>query len=870
MRGTGYGNNARGGHQSGGYGGGAYSSRGRGGGFQQGARQTGTGGGGGGGGKGINNRGLGISAEMLEFRGSQGGTNTATGQQHHHHHMFPPGGPGAAGSPPSMNGGPHHHHQHHLGGFSSPNPVSPPSSPPPAAAAAAPCPSLGRVIPVPEDRIYSVDDLLSIYQREADNTSACPPGILSVARMLWKGMPEHFDSIGNLRDRLFAEDVAAAPSKVLQDRKLHHEVMGILGKVTEANLDVMRKALTDLPIRQSSKEEIHEVIDVFFTRSTRPEDSRYTPLYVNLIVYLIEKVGKENAGEMIRTEIISQCKQRFFEGESEKAKKSEEAIEAMSQADAEAERMKVAAERKANIFFLGLMFVNGLVTEMIIVHVLDSLLYGFRDRGRSRHPPEADVVLFMELLQTCGPHFSESQVPKLTIYRADIQVLSAEHPKMRAKVLLQNLGETMDNNWVPLHGQNARKGAPVVHSPHSSPAGSPTFLQKSRAVLSASPPPHTLTREDFWKAVDDYFQGNAEDLFSAIRGLPADHVTPYCASALGRYIVTVRYESERTQLGALFTTLVERELIRKEVPKEALMMSVHEAIDDDIISEIPRYFECWTQVISNGESALPFSMHTDMLLALVEKNMDIQLITKFLTCVETFTIAPTDRSVKAAESTPEETRVRTRLHTLPGLLRYTYPMFSGKGLTRDDQEAILGMGANSVEVQVFRSIEEAESSLTSILMNVMKESTMNAYPFLSSFFTYARFNIDVSMEKNRAAMKKLFNWTRVNVVLLLEDVYEQWAQLECEPEVYLTFVLKVKQHLTKHWGETLNQLSANLGKYHHDEAMQRRVLNLESSNHSSSVTSPAPPPAAPARSDEGRMDAFSRRGDEIRKQQRRS
>lgn len=354
-------------------------------------------------------------------------------------------------------------------------------------------------IPIPENLVYDVDTFVlfdrasyeeihsptSSLAKERRTTSsssssdACPDGIMRIARRLWKSMPEHFDQLGesgNLRDKLFSDDKAVAPSKVLQERKLQNEVMGILGKVTEANLLTMQKELTALPIRQSTQEEITEVINVFFGKSTQPEDSRYTPLYVNLLVYLIDNIGSEK-GEMIRKEIIYQCKETFLSGTQEK--NLEEAIANLSEEEADIERMKSAAKQKANIYFLGLMFVNKLVTEIIICSLLDALTEP-RSR-RVRFPSESSLNSFLQLLETCGPHLSPKVKDHLVRYREMIELVKTHHPKMRFRVLFENLKETMDNNWVPRHGRFVKRENAV-------PASNAALNSSIGPGSSASPP----------------------------------------------------------------------------------------------------------------------------------------------------------------------------------------------------------------------------------------------------------------------------------------------------------------------------------------------------------------------------------------------
>lgn len=64
----------------------------------------------------------------------------------------------------------------------------------------------------------------------------------------------------------------------------------------------MKKELTNLPIRQSSQQDIRDVINEFFKKSIRPTDKEFAPLYVKLLAHLIASIGEgEPAGKMIRS-----------------------------------------------------------------------------------------------------------------------------------------------------------------------------------------------------------------------------------------------------------------------------------------------------------------------------------------------------------------------------------------------------------------------------------------------------------------------------------------------------------------------------------------------------------------------------------------
>lgn len=787
-------------------------------------------------------------------------------------------------------------------------------------------------IPVPEDCIYDVETFLLFdhaAQQESQGPSSpppqessapttssslsarmiCPPGIMQIVRRLWKSMPEHMDQLidsGNLRDRLFAEEKAQAPSKVLHERKIHHEVMGIMGKVTESNLEAMQRSLLALPIRQSTKEEIKEVINVFFSKSTQPEDSRYTPLYVNLIVYLIDNIGS-STGEMIRKEIIAQCKENFMSQKQEK--NLEESIADMTEEEAEMERMKHAAKQKANIYFLGLMFANKLITETIICSVLDDLI---RPRTRrQRYASESNLVSFMELLQTCGPYLNTNSEERLREYRELIEFVMTTHPKIRLRVLFQNLLETVNNNWVPLHGRMARRDNP--------PQGSPTGLSSPLGGLGASPvtPSSPLnvslpaagnflkpgqaggvvggsggaagmgglspsvggvgaagtagslmsktnargpaagdthqeagveTREEFWRAVDDCFstwkvreeKRLSEELKSMMQHrLPPELVLPYCTSAIGRYIYSVRCEHERMHLGKLFQEMINENLLTVEVAQKAIHMTMETAIEEDYVTDLPRYFNCWSTVTRYGGSVFPPSLNTSFLSCMVEHHCSPQVIQRFIDEVDTFvdlegreggsssasaqgggktvinssnskngttsvtagsgalhgsSSMTTDDEIVGGRGGSVEDRLHDRLRLLPSVLRCTPPLLCDETTAQEFQDPLLQLGAQSIEVKAFRILLEDSASIFSRWSTrVIKENLLNALPLISALFTFIRFDLEQLFDRFKTTIKKICNAPNaVPLVVLMEEVYLQWSGLDAPLGQFSLFYEKIK------------------------------------------------------------------------------
>ncbi|ESL09461.1 hypothetical protein TRSC58_02816 [Trypanosoma rangeli SC58] len=299
----------------------------------------------------------------------------------------------------------------------------------------------------PSNCIYDIGEFVKLQ-----HTKESPPkGILEFVKELWREMPENKDSRPDhilSREDFFKGE--SMPSKVMTERKLHNEVLGILGRVGEGNLPTMKKELTNLPIRQSTDKEIQDVIQVIFNKSIQPEDSIFVPYYVKLVVSLINDIGEgEPAGRLIRNAIIRQC-QSTFENAEEAQVQLEREIAKLPEEEAEQRRLIFAGKQKANINFLGLLFTHGLVREKVVLHVLEWLLYG-TERKR-RFPADYELIHFMNLLLTCGKSFSKEGQEFVPKFRAVMEELMHTHPKRRMQFLLLNTIETIDNNWEPPFG----------------------------------------------------------------------------------------------------------------------------------------------------------------------------------------------------------------------------------------------------------------------------------------------------------------------------------------------------------------------------------------------------------------------------------
>ncbi|KAG5484243.1 hypothetical protein CUR178_07399 [Leishmania enriettii] len=720
-------------------------------------------------------------------------TGTGAGAQQHHHHSNLPRAPRA--KPPTS--------------VQAPSPAPPQFKEDAEEEHSGAAEAVPSDVAYPEDHVYNVEDFVKLRKCQAP----VPSEVMEYARAMWKEMPENMDDMENnsLRDNLFREQNASTMSKVMTDRKINNEVLGILGKVTASNLEKMKKELTDLPIRQSTKEEIDEVIKVFFNKSTKPEDSCYTHLYVQLIAHLISSIGeREEAGRMIRSEVLRQCRSTFMNSGAE-AVELEKRMATMSPEDAEMERIQFSGKQKANIQFLGLMFTSRLVRQKVVHAVLDSLLYG---PGHRRHiPTDYSLIHFMELLQVCGPHldaaFYEDPLPR---YRETITELSNSHPQKRIQFLLQNFLETMNNNWVPLHGPGARRteGSGNGALSNSNGAGSPVNNNGRGGHASAMPPapvpiqeaqPRVPDYEEFSKVMDDFFMSSSVDeIVSIMSSIPPEVVVVYCTKWLGRYINTYKYTAERTRLGELFETLMKKGALTVEQAQEALLQHVQKSAEEDLFTDIPKYFVHWASLIKHGHSVFPYSLHTKVLNMLVDNHVSIEVIANMVRDVE-------------ADTKPEQLRdlkPQDRFRVLQALLRYTPPMFVHE--SDDDQQpkqTVLDVvGAIDPEVTYFNelctSYDDDTFHASPALSDMQKQS-----PFLcaSAFFTFVRYDVNFLCTQYKELLRKIFTARPADTLLV--EVYLQWKCLGCSHRFLFAFIRKVLDVVNNRL-DVLNKLAAQL------------------------------------------------------------
>ncbi|AAZ13215.1 Eukaryotic translation initiation factor 4 gamma type 5 [Trypanosoma equiperdum] len=666
----------------------------------------------------------------------------------------------------------------------------------------------------PEDCVYEIAEFTRLQ-----NTKCLPPkGILQFATDLWKEMPENNV---NKPEHIFSrEDLfqgESAPSKVMSERKLHNEVLGILGKVSEDNIELMKKELTNLPIRQSDDEEIEEVIRVIFHKSIQPEDSIFVQLYVKLIAHLISSIGdNEPAGRRIRSAIIRQS-QNMFEKADDAQGKLEREIAGLPEDEAEQRRMNFAAKQKANINFLGLLFTHGLVREKVVLQILQWLLYG--PETKRRIPADYEIIHFMNLLLTCGKDFSKEGAELVPHFRSVLQDLMHTHPQRRIQFLLLNTLETIDNNWVPRHGAAAAaarssgdRGGNVTGTGDS---------ERERHPLPPIPPPlkPVPSRDKFWAAMDKYFTAESlEEVSLLLADIPEETRIAYCSSIIHRYITTMRYADQRARLGELFEKLGNARVLPVSEVRQALRKHLRDAVEQDIFTDLPKYFHNWAIVIKGGRSVFPLSFHTDFLDMLVDCGGSRDHIANMLKEVQ----AVLSEGPKNSNADYDP---KSRFRVLPALLRYSPPLLSGTVVDESD-DILRQFTTYDTEVEFFNQLCDADGAKNVPLLNgPISRSLHHQCCLISAFFTFVRFDVEHLCREHKETLKRMVN-SKQPLHQLLEEVFVAWQSLGRTPERAFEDFLKAvrpfvspkdafdkfKSHLTTKYGETAKEAFAAFEK----------------------------------------------------------
>mmetsp|Transcript_26943 Transcript_26943/g.83390 ORF Transcript_26943/g.83390 Transcript_26943/m.83390 type:complete len:918 (-) Transcript_26943:299-3052(-) len=238
-------------------------------------------------------------------------------------------------------------------------------------------------------------------------------------------------------------------------RKLSDVVRRILGRVTPQNYDAVKKELFDVPIRQSTDEEITDVANLLHTKAVHAENELTIKLYATVIADLVKHAGVQNDGKAIRKAVIDQCQQHFekpprlaADDELEDA----DGTDPLPPEEIDRNSAQLKAAFHANVMFLGHLFLAGVVHEKVVVFVLFRLQHGHpREETTAEEycPEECELEMFADLLRTVVTSLSrKTHTDYIAAYMKRVEALVPKLSGDRTKRMLQDLQELYKNEWV--------------------------------------------------------------------------------------------------------------------------------------------------------------------------------------------------------------------------------------------------------------------------------------------------------------------------------------------------------------------------------------------------------------------------------------
>jgi hypothetical protein len=619
--------------------------------------------------------------------------------------------------------------------------------------------------------------------RQLENlASFIPEAVKNFGISLWGRMSDHTQRPQHMmnlaREGLFADHNAVVPNRIIQERKLPHQVQGILSRVTVENYGEMRNEFFDLPVRQSTREEIAEVVRVFFKTAIEPQQTPYAELYVRLIVDLMEKNGpKAESSKLIRHEIISQC-QKFFEEmiSGLDPQKVEEALGLNGLDDEEKSiRIKMMKDKlKANISLLGLLYINGLVHEKILYMVLFDLLYS-RDRTvRRRTPQDYELEIFVELLKKVGKFLPGSIKEKLPGFRKTLDELSRNHPVNRIRFLLLDVVELIDNDFAE---KRMREGAPRGSSDHHPGGRLNHATQPPTQILRKEPPQKGLPRfEEFREAMTNYLESDQHaQAINILKQIPDSKTkVEYCAMWIGRIMTVVR-SNHRQQLGEMFSGLVQAKAITCSEAKAALLTHLQRWVTEDGPETHPKYFVGWAEMMVKGE-IFTADLHTKFMELLVEAHAPVSHIQKMIADVSA-------TSGSHLMLYPQQDQVHLRFRLLPALLRYCPVLTVDMECYAGDDESDILEGIADPEVSFYWALfleEEPNRLLTRVSRADNRGEAGYIIKIVCAIFSYVRFDV-AAICQSRGIKEVLTKMLSVGSrgqfdLAVLHEVHQTWSE----------------------------------------------------------------------------------------------
>lgn len=250
------------------------------------------------------------------------------------------------------------------------------------------------------------------------------------------------------RNAAFGANVVA--SRLRQVKEIHQKVMSVLSRVTPNKYEPLKQELLELPLRQTTDEQLRQVVNVFFEKAVK--EQKFSTLYARLVSDICQVSPTDHAMEKdqrekliayrMRRELLNRCQEEFvrpFQLQSNDLKGEDG--QPLAEDVIEEKRQKVKERLCGNIKFVAELYKRKLVTDRVIDEVLNQL--SSRD-----HPEDYVLEVFVTLMTTAGQRFSVA-LPERTRHYMDVAQKFQMEPSTstRLRFLLMDLKDCEAHGW---------------------------------------------------------------------------------------------------------------------------------------------------------------------------------------------------------------------------------------------------------------------------------------------------------------------------------------------------------------------------------------------------------------------------------------
>lgn len=650
-------------------------------------------------------------------------------------------------------------------------------------------------------RFYPVTALKRICE-QMDNDQYLPGRMREFCAKLWPEGTSRPDTLWS-REGLFSDK-----ERTVKDRKLSQMVLGILARITPENYDVMKEKLVELPVRQSTDEEVTDVVKMMYTKAVRPEDELYTELYARLMADLVQHTGVHGVGKTIRKAIIDKCQQQF---EKPYALTDEELVDEdgndLKPEEIDFKKGQLKEKLRANIKFLGHLFLSGMVNEKVVNYVLFHLLYG-KDSGATnrpkRKPEEYELEMFCDLLKKVVNNLSPKTLQEyIPGYISSLKNLLGKVSN-RLRFMLMAVVELSENGWV----DNRRRTMPsgpmrldefekrqqeaqlreqreieqMLQNQKHGVKNTPSATPKTPLVRDPLPP-----KEHVYDAVEQYkAEGVGAPLEAFFKPLPPKERAPYLQHWIFRVLKVAKKEDERKKVGEVCEVLVHTGLITSTDVERILTDLATRIVMEELWEETPKMFVHWAEVVySSKKSYLPVTLHTVLLNKMIaggERRPPLRDIVKMITNV-----------AEAADPHEAHRDTLRRFRILPAVLSYSKPVHDGESdeeTYSDDEEdgdddllaTLIKDNFKDPELHLFYFLCDGSSAKEVqeyISRSPARTSAIFMCKAMSAVFTYLRCDpTNTQFERLKDAIKLI---AKNNEPAVLTEAYLTWRELGRQP-----------------------------------------------------------------------------------------